>query len=35
LNGKICIVTAAPSGIGNTIAGAFAKEGGKCVIARP
>jgi 3-hydroxybutyrate dehydrogenase len=33
LNGKICIVTGAASGIGKVIARAFAKEGAKVVIA--
>jgi NAD(P)-dependent dehydrogenase (short-subunit alcohol dehydrogenase family) len=33
--GKTCIVTAAASGIGKTIASAFAKEGAKLVHCRP
>jgi 3-hydroxybutyrate dehydrogenase len=33
LRDKVCIVTGAASGIGRTIASAFAKEGGKVVIA--
>jgi 3-hydroxybutyrate dehydrogenase len=33
LNGKICVITGAASGIGKVIAAAFAKEGGKVIIA--
>jgi 3-hydroxybutyrate dehydrogenase len=34
-DGKVCLVTGAPSGIGKEIALAFAREGGHAVIADP